>query len=96
MVVPFGLVFLYLYVRLVVCGWVMFMKFQRIEDMRVDHDLTIRQIAEFLGCHRDVYSRYEKGIRQIPLDVAIRLAEFYDCSLDYLLGISDVKRRFGN
>lgn len=49
MVMPFGLVFLYLYVRLVVCGWVMFMKFQRIEDMRVDHDLTIRQIAEFLG-----------------------------------------------
>ena len=94
---PFGLVFglfIRLFSSMVLGGGVM--KFQRIEDLRVDHDLTIRQVAEVLGCHRDVYSRYEQGIRQIPLDLAIRLAEFYDCSLDYLLGITNVKRRFGN
>lgn len=72
------------------------MKFQRIEDMRIDHDLTIQKIADLMNCHRDVYSRYEKGIRQIPLDLAIRLAEYYDCSLDYLLGLTDIRRPFGS
>lgn len=94
---PFGLI-LKCSVRLfssMVLGDV-YMKFQRIEDLRVDHDLTIRKVAEVLECHRDVYSRYEKGVRQIPLDMAIRLAEFYDCSLDYLLGITNLKRRFGD
>ena len=96
MVMPFGLVLVFFCCHLVVWSWVMFMKFQRIEDLRVDHDMTIRQVAQVLDCHRDVYSRYEKGVRQIPLDLANRLAEFYDCSLDYLLGITNVKRRFRN
>lgn len=72
------------------------MKFQRIEDLRIDHDLTIQKVSDLMGCNRDVYSRYEKGIRQIPLDLAIRLARFYDCSLDYLLGLTDERRRFGS
>lgn len=72
------------------------MKFQRIEDLRIDHDLTIQKVSDLMGCNRDVYSRYEKGIRQIPLDLAIRLARFYDCSLDYLLGLTDARRRFGS
>lgn len=74
----------------------MIMKFQRIEDLRVDHDLTIQKLAGLMHCNRDVYSRYEKGIRQLPVDLAIRLAEFYDCSLDYLLGLTDVRRPFGS
>lgn len=36
------------------------MKYQRLEDLRTDHDLTIRQVADYLGCNRDVYTRYEK------------------------------------
>lgn len=72
------------------------MKFQRIEDLRVDRDLTIRAVSEYLGCNRDVYSRYEKGQRQIPVDLALRLAKFYNCTLDYLLGVSDQKREFGS
>ena len=42
------------------------MKYQRIEDMRIDQDLTIKEISALLECNRDVYSRYEKGIRDIP------------------------------
>ena len=51
------------------------MKYQRLEDLRTDHDLTIRQVADYLGCNRDVYTRYEKGVRQLPISIAIRLAE---------------------
>ena len=50
------------------------MKYQRIEDMRIDQDLTIKEISALLECNRDVYSRYEKGIRDIPIDYVIRLA----------------------
>ena len=50
------------------------MKYQRIEDMRIDQDLTIKEISALLECNRDVYSRYEKGIRDIPIDFVIRLA----------------------
>ena len=63
------------------------MKYQRIEDMRIDQDLTIKEISALLECNRDVYSRYEKGIRDIPIDYVIQLARFYDCSVDYLLGV---------
>ena len=47
------------------------MKYQRIEDMRIDQDLTIKEISALLECNRDVYSRYEKGIRDIPIDFFI-------------------------
>ncbi len=67
------------------------MKFQRIQDLRVDNDLTIKTISEYLGLHRDVYARYEKGIRDFPIDILIKLANFYDCSIDYLVGRTDKK-----
>ena len=70
------------------------MKYQRLEDLRTDHDLTIRQVADYLGCNRDVYTRYEKGVRQLAISIAIRLAELYQVSLDYLVGISDEKRPY--
>mgnify|MGYP000660830920 FL=1 len=69
------------------------MKYQRLEDLRTDRDLTIRQVADYLGCNRDVYTRYEKGVRQLPISIAIRLAELYQ---DYLVGISDEKRPYGS
>ncbi len=71
------------------------MYFRRIEDMRIDHDLTQQNVADFLECNREVYRRYEKGTREIPVWALIRLAEFYDCSVDYLLGVTDSKRHFG-
>lgn len=62
------------------------MKFQRIQDLRIDNDLTIKEVSSYLGLHRDVYSRYEKGTRDFPIDILIKLADYYECSLDYLVG----------
>lgn len=67
------------------------MKWQRIEDLRIDHDLTQQQVADILICQREVYRRYEKGTREIPLSFAVKLAQYYDVSLDYLVGLSDKK-----
>ena len=53
------------------------MKFQRIQDLRIDNDLTIKEISAMLGLHRDVYSRYEKGLRDFPIDILIKLADIY-------------------
>lgn len=67
------------------------MKFQRIQDLRIDHDLTIKELSSILGLHRDVYARYEKGIRDFPIDILMKLADYYNCSIDYLVGRSDHK-----
>ena len=67
------------------------MKYQRIEDLRIDNDLTQQDVANILFCKREVYRRYEKGTREIPLSFAITLAKYYNVSLDYLVGISDIK-----
>ncbi|MCI7321867.1 MAG: helix-turn-helix domain-containing protein [Lachnospiraceae bacterium] len=67
------------------------MKFQRIQDLRIDHDLTIKELSSILGLHRDVYARYEKGIRDFPVDILMKLADYYNCSIDYLVGRSDHK-----
>lgn len=64
-------------------------------DLRTDTDKTLEEIAAILHCHREVYRRYEKGIREIPLWAAIELAKYYNVTLDYLLGISNKKRPFG-
>ncbi len=61
-------------------------QFQRIEDLRVDHDLTQQQVADILGCQREVYRRYEKGTRTIPVEFLIKLADYYKVTLDYLVG----------
>ncbi|MBR4708472.1 MAG: helix-turn-helix transcriptional regulator [Pseudobutyrivibrio sp.] len=67
------------------------MRIKRLEDLRVDHDLTQQQVADILYCKREVYRRYEKGIRELPLSYAITLAQYYHVSLDYLVGLSDKK-----
>ena len=65
------------------------MRFPRIRDMREDNDLTQQEIAEYLSCSQVAYSYYELGRRSIPLDLLIKIALFYDTSIDYLLGITD-------
>lgn len=67
----------------------------RMEDLRIDADKTQLEIAKILHCQREVYRRYEKGKRELPVWAAIKLAEYYNVSVDYLLGISNQKRRFG-
>ena len=67
------------------------MFFKRLGDLREDHDMTQQQVADILCCRREVYRRYEKGIREIPVSYAIILAKHYCVSLDYLLELSDKK-----
>lgn len=68
------------------------MFFKRIGDLRQDHDMTQQQVADMLHCQREVYRRYEKGIREIPVSYVIKLANFYDVSVDYMLGLKDQKK----
>lgn len=70
------------------------MYFERIEHLRVDNDKTQLEIADLLNCNREVYRRYEKGIREIPTWAVIRLADYYGCSVDYILGRTDIKRPY--
>lgn len=65
------------------------MVFQRIEDLRVDSDLRQRDVAEYLHMQLEVYRRYEKGLRDIPVWALIRLADLYHTSTDYILGRTD-------
>lgn len=65
------------------------MYFKRLEDLRCDNDYTQIQIAEYLHMNREVYRRYEKGIREIPVWAVIKLAQLYGCTTDYLLGLSE-------
>ena len=65
------------------------MFFKRLEDLRIDHDMTQEQVAKILYCQREVYRRYEKGTRQIPVDCLITLAQYYNCSTDYILGLTN-------
>ena len=70
------------------------MYFQRLEDLRIDNDKTQAELADYLGCQREVYRRYEKGTRQIPIDFLIKLAKFYHVSIDYLVGLTDEKKPY--
>lgn len=62
------------------------MYFQRIRDLREDKDLKQSEVAEILGIKQTVYSRYERGYQNIPLEHLLNLADYYDVSTDYILG----------
>ena len=68
--------------------------YRRIRDLREDHDLLQKDLATYLQCTQVCYSHYEIGKRDIPTDILIRLAEFYDTSTDYLLGLTDKKEAY--
>ena len=63
--------------------------YPRLRDLREDRDLSQQQVAEFLNMKQPQYSRYERGLRDIPTDILIRLAVFYKTSADYILGLTD-------
>ena len=67
------------------------MKFQRIQDLRTDADLSQTQLSELLHISQRSYSHYETGSRNIPVEMLIRLANYYDISVDYLVGRTDKK-----
>ena len=60
--------------------------YPRVRDLREDHDKTQKQIAELLNMQLTVYQRYERGERELPLWAAIKLADYYNITLDYLVG----------
>ena len=66
-------------------------KYQRIKDLREDHDLTQSAISKKLNISQRAYSHFETGTRGIPMDILIKLADIYDVSIDYLVGRKDEK-----
>lgn len=70
------------------------MRYQRIRDLREDCDLNQTEVARMLGMSQTGYSKYETGENDIPTSVLIRLARFYNTSIDYLLGETNEKNRY--
>ena len=68
--------------------------YQRIRDLREDHDLNQTQVAKMLGMSQTGYSKYETGENDIPTAVLIKLARFYGTSIDYLLGETACSQRY--
>lgn len=67
--------------------------YQRIKDIREDRDLTQQQVAEILEIKQTQYSRYELGKQMMGVDKYIKLAQFYNISLDYLASLIDTPRK---
>lgn len=61
----------------------------RLKDLREDSDLTQQTVADYLHIKQNTYSQYESGKRQLPIDILVKLAEFYNVSTDYILGLTE-------
>lgn len=70
------------------------MDLKRLKDLREDRDLTQEFIANFLGITRPQYSLYETQKRTIPIDLLRKLAEFYNTSIDFIVGDTDIIKRY--
>ncbi len=70
------------------------LRYERIRNMRIDRGLSQKEIGEFLNVKQNTYSQYEIGVLNFPLDVVVKLAEFYGTSIDYLLGLTDETRPY--
>lgn len=66
----------------------------RLRDLREDADLNQTQLASYLGMSQTGYSKYETGENDIPTQVLIKLSQYYKTSIDYLLGVSDIKNPY--
>lgn len=68
--------------------------YKRIRNLREDNDLKQRELAEILNCSQRIYSNYERGDVDIPTEILIKLARFYNTSVDYILGETDETKRY--
>lgn len=68
--------------------------YQKIRDLREDMDLKQQALATYLHCTQACYSNYELGYRDIPTEVLIKLSEFYNTSVDYLLELTDEPKAY--
>ena len=66
----------------------------KIRDLREDNDYTQEYVSKYLLCDQSLYSKYERGEREIPLQLAIKLAKLYLVSLDYLVGLTDISEPY--
>lgn len=71
-----------------------FKVYTRIRSLREDHDLTQKKIASILNMSQTGYSKYETGENDIPTRILINLSLYYNTSIDYLLGITDVQKPY--
>ena len=67
------------------------MLYRRMKELREDHDLTQTEVGKILSCSQRVYSDYERGILDVPTDILIGMADYYNVSVDYILGRTDKK-----
>lgn len=67
------------------------MRYRRVKDMRIDKDISQKELSEYLKISRSAYSNYENGIREIPMEIFVAIADYYQTSLDYLTGRTDDK-----
>lgn len=70
------------------------LKFERIRNLRIDNNYTQKQIAQYLNVKQNTYSQYELGVLNYPIDVLMKLADFYGVSVDYLLGRTPVSEPY--
>ena len=70
--------------------------FVRIRNLREDSDKTQREVSDYLFCDQSLYSKYERGLRDVPVSIIIKLEELYDTSTDYILGLTDEKTKYPN
>ncbi len=70
------------------------MTVKRLKDLREDKDLTQDEVAKIIKTTQQQYSKYELGIRLIPIDKLCILADYYDTSLDYILGRTNIKQKY--
>lgn len=72
----------------------MYIDFNRLRDIRKDRDLTQKDIAKVLGTSQVQYSRYEIGVRLLPIDKLVILSKYYNVSTDYLLGLTNERKPY--
>ena len=63
----------------------------RLKALREDSDIPQKELADYLNIKQNTYSQYENGQRQLPIDILKKLAEYFNVSTDYILGITDIK-----
>ena len=70
------------------------MKYTRIKELREDTDMNQTEFAKILGMSQTGYSKYETGENDIPTSILFKLADYYDTSIDYILGRTDIKKPY--
>ncbi len=70
------------------------MYYKRLRDLREDHDLKQKHISAILKISRSQYSLYETGKRSIPVDLLVILAKYYNTSIDYIVGLTNLPTRY--